>query len=168
MGAKKKIDLSKEAKKLNGDVEVEGLVTEEVLFEYCPREFLQAFKKAKTQAQRADLLYEVDKARLAQSKVADNMGKFVSKLSQWFIQELPEKEATGIAGKIARVQVVKKERPGVTDWTKFYAYIKKNSAFELLNRAVNAKGVADRWDSGKQIPGVEKFPYKKISLTKVK
>jgi len=164
----KKVNLEKEAAASAKAIKNEPKITDAMLMEYCPSKFLAEFKKAKTQAQRVDLLFKVDKERLAQNKVAAAMEGFTSKLSQWFIQELPEKDATGIAGKTARVQVVQKERPNVVDWAAFYAYIKKNSAFELLNRAVNAKSVAERWEANKKIPGLEKFKYKKVSLTKVK
>lgn len=160
----KKIDLAAEAE--NG-VEVEGLVDDEVLFECCPKAFLAELKKAKTPAQRADLLYKANEERLAQQKVAEATKKFVTKLEKWFIQELPEVDSTGIAGKLARVQIKQKERPSVIDWEKFYNHIKKKGEFELLNRAVNAKSVKERWEAGKEIPGVEHFRYKSVSLTKV-
>lgn len=163
-----KINLKKEAKAIIEDTEIEGEITEEILFEACPKEFLAAFKKAKTAGQRADLLYAADEYRLAEGKKVEAMKKFVSKLEKWFIQELPETDSTGVAGKIARVQIKHKDRPAVMDWDKFYDHIRKNRAFELLNRAVNAKAVKERWESGKVVPGVEKFPYKDVSVTKVK
>ena len=163
-----KINLAKEAKKIVDDTEIEDEITEEVLFECCPKEFLAAFKKAKTPGQRADLLYAADEYRLAEGKKVEAMKKFVTKLEKWFIQELPESDSTGVAGKVARVQIKRKERPSVMDWDKFYDYIRKNRAFELHNRAVNAKAVKDRREQGKAVPGVEKFPYKDVSVTKVK
>lgn len=163
-----KVNLAEEAKRVTNDEEIEGAITEELLFEVCPKEFLAKFKKAKTPAARADLLYEADTMRLALSKQSDVIKKFVSKLEKWFIQELPEGDATGVAGKIARVQIKTKDRPSVVDWDAFYTHIKKKGEFELLNRAVNNKSVKERWEQGKQIPGVEKFVYKDVSLTKVK
>lgn len=164
----KKVDLAKEAAAQSGDIELEGAITEELLFEVCPKELLVKFKKAKTQGARADLLYEADDLRLKVQKQAEAIKKFVSKLEKWFIQELPEGEATGVAGKVARVQIKMKSRPSVIDWDKFYSHIKKKGEFELLNRAVNAKSVKERWEQGKQVPGVEKYDYKDVSVTKVK
>lgn len=163
--SKPKIDLAKEAK-TTAKVEIEGEITDSILFEFCPKQFLPEFKKAKTPAARADLLYAVDKARLAITKEAKLLDEFEGKLKRWFVQNLPEKDATGITGKVARVQLNKKDVPAVKDWPKFYAFIKKNNAFEMLNRAVNAKSVAERWEAGKQVPGVEKFTTKTVSLTK--
>lgn len=162
-----KINLKKEAEAILDESEVDE-VTDELLLELCPEEFLAAFKKAKTAGQRADLLYKADEYRLECGKQVETMKKFVSKLEKWFIQQLPEDNATGIAGSIARVQIKQKERPSVKDWEKFYEHIRKNKAFELLNRAVNAKSVKERWESGKEVPGVEKFRYKDVSVTKIK
>jgi hypothetical protein len=164
----KKVDLKKEAKKQVDDTEIEGEVTEEILLEHCPKEFLAQFKKAKTAAARADLLYLVDEERLRVQKSAEAIKKFVSKLEKWFIQELPEDDATGVAGKVARVQLKKKSRPSVVDWGKFYAHIKKKGEFELLNRAPNAKSIKERWEQGKEVPGIEQFIYSAVSVTKVK
>ncbi len=163
-----KVNLKKEAARVVDDVEIEDEVTEELLLELCPKEFLAAFKKAKSVGARADFLYLADEQRLDAGKRVDAMKKFVSKLEKWFIQNLPDGEATGIAGKVARVQIKQKERPSVMNWDKFYDHIRKNKAFELLNRAVNVKAVKERWENGKEVPGVEKFFYKDVSVTKVK
>ena len=164
----KKMNLAKEAQDVADDIDIEDEVTEELLLELCPAEFISAFKKAKSSGQRADFLYAADKYRLEAQRELEGMKKFLTKLEKWFIQNLPDDDATGIAGKTARVQIKHKDRPSVTDWDKFYEYIRKNRAFELLNRAVNRKSVQERWDNGKQVPGVEKFAYKAISLTKLK
>lgn len=162
-----KVNLKKEAAKVVDDVEFEGEVTEELLLDMCPKEFKADFKKAKSQGQRADFLYTADAHRLKLAREVEAQKKFLCKLEKWFIQQLPETDATGVAGKVARVQVKRKERPSVVDWEKFYNHIKKNNAFELLNRAVNVKSVKERWEDNKQVPGVEKFAYKDVSVTKV-
>ena len=171
MTKSKKIDLAAEAAALSSaptqEVEDDS-VTEEVLFEHCPKEFLAQFKKAKTPAARADLLYTVDQIAGQRSKEVDTVKKFVTKLEQWFIQELPTDDATGIAGKLARVSIKSKEIATAADWPTFYAHIKKKGEFELLNKAINQKAVKERWDAGKQVPGLGKFTKKTISLTKVK
>jgi hypothetical protein len=144
------------------------VITEALLKELCPPEFASEFKKAKTQGQRVDFYYAADAHRKEINRNAKAMEEFLAKLGKWFMQELPDNDATGVAGKTARLQIKKDVVARVVDWPKFYAYIKKNNAFELLNRAVNGKSVKERWDAKKQVPGVDKFDIKKISLTKVK
>jgi len=162
-----KVNLKKEAAAQADDMVLVKEITEETLLEGCPEIFLKAFKKAKTQGQRADFLYVADEQRLSLGKEVEAMKKFIALLERWFIQELPESDATGVAGKIARIQVKRKERAVPEDWDKLYTHIKKKGEFELLNRALNAKAVRERWEAGIQIPGVGKFVYKDVSVTKV-
>lgn len=166
--ARKKVDLAAEAANMADAPEDNSRVTEEMLLEMCPAAFLSVFKKAKSQGSRADFYYAADHHRLELAREVEDMKKFLTKLGKWFIQELPATNTTGVAGKTARIQVKDDVRATVDDWGKFYAYIKKNNAFEFLNRAVNAKSVKERWDAGKQVPGVGKFTFKKVSVTKVK
>lgn len=163
-----KVNLKKEAKKQVEETEIPDEITEEKLLEECPQIFLDIFKKSKSIGNRADFLYEADEHRLECQKEVEAMKKFLSLLERWFIQQLPEGDATGIAGEIARVQIKHKERPNVTDWDKFYAHIAKTRSFELLNRAPNAKSMKERWENGVTIPGVEKFSFKDVSVTKIK
>ena len=162
----KKIDLAKEAKAMEGAVQ--DTVTEEILLEHCPKEAVAAFKKAKTPAQRADLLYTIEEIISRQNKVTTEYEKFTSKLEQWFVEQLPTTDATGIAGKVGRVAIETKDIATVADWPTFYAHIKKKGEFELLNRAVNQKAVKERWEQNKQVPGVGKFTKKIVRLTRVK
>lgn len=167
----KKIDMEAEARAANGESEVESAITDELLLELCPTSSVAtAFKRAKTPAARADLLYSLEKGALRELRQNfTEMEKFCNKLEAWFIQEMPDNEdTTGVSGKLARVEIKRKEIATVSDWDKFYANIKKKGEFELLNRAVNQKAVKERWDQGKLVPGVEKFTKRVISLTAVK
>lgn len=165
--AKKKVDLAKEAKTTSNDAEVEQKVSLEDLLEVCPKDMLKAFKAAKTPASKADFLYELDKGPLKEARDAYNkLDTFAKKIKQWFIQEF-EDDQKGVTGKVGRVEIKMKTVPNVADWEKVYAHIAKKKEFELLNRAINAKAVGERWEQGKEIPGIEKFDRPSVSLTKV-
>lgn len=162
-----KVNLKKEAEVTN-DVEVDNQITDTLLRELCPPSVTTRFKAAKTPAQRADLLYALDKGDLKVLRAAfKEMDTFVSKLEQWFIQELSD-DQRGVTGKTARVEVKSKEIATVEDWPKFYAHIAKKKEFDLLNKAVNQKSVQERWENHKEIPGVGKFVKRVISLTAAK
>lgn len=165
--AKKKVDLSAEAEALGGEVEGYEEVDRELLLSLCPKDILPYFKKAKTDGQLVDLLYAVDKHRKLVNREVAEVETFQKKLEKYFIQKLPDNDSTGIAGEKGRVQVKHKSRPNVIDWSKLYEHIKKKGAFELLNRAPNVKAISERWEAGQQVPGVEKFDYKSVSLTKI-
>lgn len=164
---KKDVDLEAEALAANGDQPSE-LLTIEQLIEICPAPLLARFKKLKTPAARADFLYEVSHAELKTARDAyQKLDKFISKLENWFVQEFRD-DQRGVTGKVGRVEVKSKDIASVEDWDAFYKHIKKKGEFELLNRAVNQKAVKERWEQGKQVPGVGTFVKKVISLTGVK
>lgn len=117
----------------------------------------------------ADLLYSTRQTRLALQKVVEELQKQETALKNHVIERLPVSDATGAAGKIARVQVIPKTTVQVEDWDKFYAYVRRNNAFELLQRRLSATNVRERLEhAGKRgLPGVKEEGYKDISLTKV-
>lgn len=54
--------------------------------------------------------------------------------------------------------------PTVKDWDSFYAWIKKNNAFYMLERRPSVTGYRDVLASGKAIPGVDSFTKTKVAL----
>lgn len=54
--------------------------------------------------------------------------------------------------------------PTVKDWDLFYAWIKRNNAFYMLERRPSVTGYRDVLSTGKAIPGVESFTRIKLSL----
>jgi hypothetical protein len=167
MAAKKKVNWSKEVEQANEGVEVKPLITDVVLSELCPNIIQKRFKAAKTPAARADLLYELTHNELKALRSAfQTMDDFLGKLEQWFVQEFQD-DQRGVTGKFGRVEIKTKEVPTVVDWAKFYAHLAKKKEFELLNKALNGKAVKERWENGKEVPGVGKFSRKSVSLTRV-
>jgi hypothetical protein len=124
-------------------------------------------KLPKTLGACADLLYTSRQDRLDVQHTVDDMKGFENRLKDHLIQELPKGEASGIAGKVARVTVVTKQVPTVEDWDKLYAYIKKKNAFDLLNRALNVAACTERLEAGEQIPGIGAFTRVDVSCQKV-
>jgi hypothetical protein len=112
--------------------------------------FITKQKRSKIQAQ-ADILEEQEKA-----------------VREFIINNLPASEATGIAGKKARVTIEKKNVPTAKDWPKLYAYIKKTGAFDLLQRRLANDAIKARWEEGKQVPGVDVFTTKTLSINAIK
>ena len=127
----------------------------------------KGFKLPKTLAACADLLYELKAEKSAAQKVVDEIEAKQKALQNHLINTLPKSQATGVSGKVANAKIVTEEVPSVKDWDAFYAYIKKNNAFDLLNRAPNKKAITERWENKKAVPGVDKFTAVKVSLTKV-
>ncbi len=121
-----------------------------------------------TLAKCADLLYQLREERTIIQRKADEIEVYEKVLKSHLIDNLDKEDSTGVTGRVAHVKVLSEEVPTVKDWDKFYAFIKKGNSFHLLNRAVNKASVKELWDSGKDVPGVDKFNVIKVSITKAK
>ena len=120
----------------------------------------------KTLGACADKLFELREKYHRLEREAGNLRAHSNAIQEHLIEELPKDSAEGIVGKRARATVTMKRFPTVADWGKFYKYISKNKAFELLQRRVSEAAVKERWEAGKQVPGVEPFNKAVISVTK--
>lgn len=114
----------------------------------------------------ADRLYDLREQRLAAQRVADALEAQEKDLKEHIINNLPKSD-TGAAGKHHRVQVVTKDVPRVDDWEKFYGYVKRFGAFDLLQRRLNVKAYEERLEDGKKVAGVGSFKAVTVSLTKI-
>lgn len=127
---------------------------------------MAGFVIPKTMGAVADLLYETRQKRLDQQKVVDALAEQETALREHIINNLPKTD-TGASGKFARVSVIKKIKPSVVDWVKFYAHVKKTGQFDLMQRRLSDAAVAERWDNKKAIPGVDPITVISISLNKI-
>ena len=122
----------------------------------------------KTLAACADALFKTRAERLAQQKIVDALKEQESALQNHLIDSLSKGDASGIAGKLCSVQVVVKTIPQVENWPAFYAFIAKTKAFDLLQRRVSDSAVRERWEGGKDVPGVVAFNNPTLSIHQLK
>ena len=127
----------------------------------------QKFKFPKALGACADRLFTLREQRLNAQKEVDKLASEESAIKEHIINTLPKSEASGVAGKLARVTVVTKQVPQVKDWDKFYAHVKKTGQFELLQRRLTDAAIKERWEAGKQVPGVESFNAVTVSINKL-
>lgn len=125
------------------------------------------FKFPKTMGACADHLYGLRAKRSAAQKVVDAIEAEEKALREHIIQTLPKSEASGISGKVANVKVVNRVVAQVKNWDQFYNHVLKTKSFDLLQRRVSETAVAERWDAKKKVPGVERFEFPVVSVTKV-
>lgn len=126
-----------------------------------------AFQVPKTLGACADALYTIRQERLKAQKVVDELETNEKAIKAHVIDTLPKSNASGIAGKLARVTVTTKTIAQVQDWPSFYAYVAKNKAFEMLQKRLGDAAIQERWDAGKKVPGVEPFTIVGVSVNKV-
>lgn len=127
----------------------------------------KSFKFPKTLGGCADRLFELKAKQALAQRVVDELDSERKALTEHVINTLPKSEATGVAGKVARVKVVTKEIPQVRDWPAFYAYARKINRLDLMQRRLNEAGVKELLEAKKKVAGVEIFTAVSISLTKV-
>jgi hypothetical protein len=137
------------------------------------------FKLPKSLGACADLLYETQHKRYEIQKEIAKLSSLERALEERIIEELPKSEASGIAGKRARVKVVTKTIPVVeseTGWDKIWDFIRKPrgkgvpkdfNGFSLLQRRLNTSTLKELHENGVVVPGVTTFTDVSISCTKV-
>lgn len=129
-----------------------------------------ALKIPKSLAACADLLYATKAKRLMEGSAVKELAEDEAKIKNHLIDNLPKGDASGVAGKVARVTIIKEPIPRIADEKKLWAAIKKNpkkwgaiQARPSIDMAV----LKQLFDEDKIPPGVETFNIIKVSLNKV-
>ena len=115
----------------------------------------------------ADLYSDVRALRLAMEKEVEAVQARESEIRNHIIDNLSKSDDTGAAGKRFRAQIVMKVTPKATDWPKIWAYIAETQRFDLVQKRLGEKAVADMWEAGEAVPGVEKMNIPTVSITKI-
>lgn len=115
----------------------------------------------------ADLYHDVRDLRLAMAKEVEAVEEFEREVKQRIIDNLSKSEDTGASGLRYRAQVVTTVKPTVSDWPTLQAHILATKNFDLVQKRISDKAVADRWEAGEVIPGVERFNSVGVSVTKI-
>ncbi len=125
------------------------------------------FKIPKNLGACADQLFKTRQKRLELQKAVDELAAEESALKEHLINTLPLSEASGVSGKLARVTINVKEIAQVKDWEAFYKYVKRTGRFDLMQRRVADAAIKEFWENGKEVPGVDRFGAKTVSINKV-
>lgn len=115
----------------------------------------------------ADFYNDVRTLRLAMEKEMEAVKAREHQIREHIIANLSKSDDSGASGLKYRAQIVMKDVPRATDWAKVHEYIQKTGRFDLLQKRLGEKAVADTWESGVQIPGVECVHVPDVSITKI-
>lgn len=129
----------------------------------------------KKPAARIDALYEIRAERMAYSKQIREAEHVLSTLKEHEMEVARDLAAdlrklgggTKLAGSVATFSPGSTDVFTVMDWDAFYEYIRKEDAFDLLERRPARGPLKERLDADKLPPGIThdtKFAY---SLTKI-
>lgn len=114
--------------------------------------------------------FDLRKARLTLDKKAAEAKKKENKVRDDLILAM-DKAGTDVAkGPAGSVSITRPDVPRVTDWLKLYVWIRKNNAFELLQRRINEGDFNERLAQSPRlakngIPGVEQVKIVKFHAT---
>jgi hypothetical protein len=104
--------------------------------------------------------------RIAAQRQVEAMKGTEKELQAKIMEALEKQDAQKASGKHATASLTESEVPKVEDWNKFYAYVHKNKAFELLHRRIAITAWQERADAKVKIPGVTSMKVQDLSLTK--
>lgn len=125
-----------------------------------------ANKWPKTLGACVDRLYTMRQQRLVKQAEAEKMKSYEVALQDHVLNNFKKDEVEGAKGKLASASISRTTVANVTDWEAFYKYIKKNEAWDMLQRRVNDAAYRARLDDKVAVPGVEAFGIIKLSITK--
>lgn len=127
-------------------------------------------KIPKALAAVADLLYTTKAERLSETKRVAEIGEDEKQLKSYLIDNLSKGEASGVAGKIARVTIIKEPIPLISDEAKLWAAIKRSPkkwGALVAKPSIDAAVLKQMHEEGDIPPGVTTFNIIKVSLNKV-
>lgn len=114
-----------------------------------------------------DKYHDIRELRLAIGKVTEKLQAEENRILNHIIDNVDADHEGGAVGKRYKGVINREDVPVVEDWPKFYAYVAKSKAFDLLTKALGKAAIKERWESNKKIPGVGSMKVKKLSVTKV-
>lgn len=123
-------------------------------------------KIPKTVGGIADRWYRIRAARLELEKKVKLLQKEESDLKEAGRVALKAQKQSRGTGQLGTISCDPVDVPTVTDWEMFYNHIAETNSFDLLQRRPAMTAFRDRWEEGEKIPGVERTPITKTSLTK--
>lgn len=121
----------------------------------------------KSMGRCADLYHDVRELRLLMQKECEAIETREKEIQEHIINNLSRSEDTGASGLRYRAQVKTEAKPQIADWQALTGYIMENDRFDLLQKRLGEKAVADLWEAGTAIPGVAKVNVPKLSVTKI-
>lgn len=115
--------------------------------------------------EKAKLLIREKKKLKAQETKYNAQKKLVAELADTMMDLMVASGTTSYKNNQASLVISSSNVPNVDDWPKFYKFILKNKAFDLLQRRPAAGAWRDRIEGGEKIPGVSSFIKKTLRIT---
>lgn len=113
-----------------------------------------------------DLLYDITQARKDFETIAAKYEAAEKELKKILIDAVAKQKLDGASGKIAKIKATPSSKPIFENFDEFFKFLLKTKNPALIQRRLSESAVEEMWQAGKKVPGVTKWNYIKLSLTK--
>jgi hypothetical protein len=113
-----------------------------------------------------DKLYSKDKEIDAQEAVLRELKRERLVIETKLLKQFGKEKLQGAKGARGVADVKQFKHPTMKDAPKFWKFVVKNKAFDLVQKRVSSKAYFDRLEAGEQVPGVEIFTRHKVNVKK--
>lgn len=104
--------------------------------------------------------------RLEMEKDIEPIKEHEELLKKAIIAKYQEQGLTALGTPVGTVKMKEAEEPDPTDWIALWDHIKQTGDFSLLHKRVTAAAVKERWELGKEVPGVGRKTVYTLSVSK--
>lgn len=111
-----------------------------------------------------DTLHTLREERRLLEKKIEEINKEYSIIEGELLKQMKAEGLEMAKGKFASASLQEVVKPQIEDWDKFYAYIKRNDYFHLLERRPSVTGCRELFETKGKIPGVLPITLQKVSL----
>ena len=113
-----------------------------------------------------DLLYEQDQKIKLQEKVLRDLKSKRFKIESQLLGQFEKKDLSGAAGKVGKSTLKEFRHLSIKGKNKFWRYVVKNKAFDLVQNRIASRAYFDRLEDGDEVPGVSVFTRYRINVRK--
>jgi hypothetical protein len=118
-----------------------------------------------------DLAYTTRAARLVRQKeMEEELEALKAKeweIEKYIIDNFDVQAINKAGGNVATASVNLAAHPSVKDWPKVWAWIKKNDAWDLMEKRIAKVAWRERLEAKQVVPGIEIFQKKTLHLNKI-
>jgi hypothetical protein len=119
-----------------------------------------------TQGQLIDQIFETREKMRALEKQITTLRTDKDVLEKQLLDQLDAQGVQSISGHLATAYISESIVPSVDDWDSFHAFVRKNNAFYLLQRRVNAAPYRELMTErrNRKIPGATSVTLRTLNL----
>jgi hypothetical protein len=121
-----------------------------------------------TIGKKIDELYQLDNEIARQERVVSTLKKKRAKAELSLMALLKKEGLEQARGNNANARRYKTKHPQIKNGKKFWKYVDKHKAFDLVHNRIASRAYFDRLEEGEEVPGVEVSVFEKLSVTKRK